>query len=152
MKRHHAAAVIFAAAVAFCTCSLGARAAEPLATVGGAVAPALHGKPLIVRVHADWCGECQTSLPDFLTFTKTYRGKINVVDIDVTDGKTAAIARARAERAGLAPYYERTKATPLTVAFINPNSNTVYAALRGNVTLSQLVSAEKAVEASLQGR
>ena len=151
MRIHHAFSLA-AAAIALSSVSLGARAAEPLDNVGSTVAPALHGKPLIVRVHADWCGECQTSMPDFLTFTKAYRGKINVIDIDVTDGKTAAVARARADRAGLAPYYERTKAAPLTVAFINPNSNEVYAALRGNVTLRQLVSAEKAVEESLKGR
>lgn len=132
--------------------SLDARAAAPLLDVGGAVNPVLHGKPLVVRLHADWCGECQTTLPDFVTFTKALRGKINVVDLDVTDGKTAAVARARAERFGFAPYFERTKTQPLTVAFINPNSHTLYAALRGNVTLSRLMTAEKAVEASLKGR
>jgi thiol-disulfide isomerase/thioredoxin len=120
--------------------------------VGGSVSPALHGKPLVVRVHADWCGECQTSLPDFQRFLKAYGGKVNVVDVDVTDGKTSAVAAARARRLGLGAYYERTKAQPLTVAFIDPNSGTVHAALRGNVDLNDLVAAEKTVERSLRGR
>lgn len=120
--------------------------------VGDVVSPALGGKPLVVRVHADWCGECQTSLPDFQAFVKAYRGKVNVVDLDVTDGKTAAIAAARAKRLGLDKYYERTKGQPLTVAFINPNSGTVSAALRGNVDLNDLIAAEKAVERSLRTR
>jgi thiol-disulfide isomerase/thioredoxin len=105
-----------------------------------------------VRVHADWCGECQTTLPDFLSFMKAFRGKINVVDIDVTDGKTAAVSKARAQRLGFGPYYEQTKTAPLTVAFINPDSGKVYAALRGNVTLAQLTRAEKTVEDSLRAR
>jgi thiol-disulfide isomerase/thioredoxin len=151
MRGFHITLTLVAAALVL-SVSNEVGAALPLPGAAMSSIPALHGKPLVVRVHADWCGECQTSLPDFLAFTKSYRGKINVVDIDVTDGKTAAIARARAERFGFGAYYELTKAAPLTVAFINPNSNTLYAALRGNVTLSQLVSAEKAVEDSLKGR
>jgi thiol-disulfide isomerase/thioredoxin len=151
MRGFHITLTIVAAALVL-SVSHETRAAVPLPGAGMSAIPALHGKPLVVRVHADWCGECQTSLPDFLAFTKSYRGKINVVDIDVTDGKTAAIARDRAERFGFGAYYELTKAAPLTVAFINPNSNTLYAALRGNVTLAQLESAEKAVEDSLKGR
>ncbi|HWT04404.1 MAG TPA: thioredoxin domain-containing protein [Xanthomonadales bacterium] len=120
--------------------------------VGGTVSPALRGKPLVVRVHADWCGECQTSLPDFERFIKAYRGKVNVVDVDVTDGKTSAVAAARTQRLGLGAYYERTKAQPLTVAFIDPNTGTVHAALRGNVDLNDLIAAEKSVERSLRGR
>ena len=134
----------------------GARAGGVWTAVGdpnvGAVSPTLHGKPLVVRVHADWCGECQTSLPDFERFLKAYRGKVNVVDVDVTDGKTSAVAAARAQRLGLGAYYERTKTQPLTVAFIDPNSGTVHAALRGNVDLHDLVLAEKSVERSLRGR
>jgi thiol-disulfide isomerase/thioredoxin len=151
MRGFHTTLTLVAAALVL-SASHEVGAAVPLPGAAMSSIPALHGKPLVVRVHADWCGECQTSLPDFLAFTKSYRGKITVVDIDVTDGKTAAIARARAERFGFAAYYELTKVAPLTVAFINPNSNTLYAALRGNVTLSQLVSAEKAVEDSLKGR
>jgi thiol-disulfide isomerase/thioredoxin len=120
--------------------------------VGGTVSPTLRGKPLVVRVHADWCGECQTSLPDFERFRTAYRSKVNVVDVDVTDGKTSAVAAARAQRLGLGAYYERTKAQPLTVAFIDPNSGTVLAALRGNVDLNDLVAAEKSVERSLRSR
>lgn len=120
--------------------------------LGGVVSSALSGKPLVVRVHADWCGECQTSLPDFQRFMKMYGGKVNLVDIDVTDGRTAALSAARAKRLGLGSYYERTKTQPLTVGFINPNSGTVYAALRGNVDLDDLIAAEKTVERSLHTR
>ena len=147
MRRHYIALVSLVAAAALATPAASAAVFD----LGSTVSPKLRGKPLIVRVHADWCGECQTSLPDFQAFSKTYRGKINVVDIDVTDGKTAAESKARAEALGFGPYYEKTKAAPLTVAFINPDSAKVYAALRGDVTLAQLRAAEKTVENSLKG-
>jgi hypothetical protein len=113
---------------------------------GGVVAAALRAKPLIVRVHAAWCAECQTTLPDFQAFTATYGAKINVLDFDVTDGKTEATAAALAEKDGLSAYYDRTKTKPLTVTFIDPNSNTIIAELRGNVDLKDLERAEHAVE------
>lgn len=118
-------------------------------SIGGQAAPGLRGKPLVVRLHADWCAECQTTLPDFQRFVRAYRGRVNVVDFDVTDGRTAAAAAALAARLGLTAYYERVKTQPLTVGFINPNSGTVYAALRGNVDGNDLVAAEKRVERSL---
>jgi thiol-disulfide isomerase/thioredoxin len=120
--------------------------------IGSTVDASLRGKPLVVRVHANWCGECQTTLPDFMAFVRAHRGKLNVVDVDVTDAKTSAVAQSRAKRLGLGAFYERTKAQPLTVAFINPNSGRLYAALRGNVTLGQLEAAEKAVKESLARR
>jgi hypothetical protein len=120
--------------------------------VGGTVVSRLRGKPLVIRVHAAWCAECQTTLPDYLTFTKTFHDKINTLDIDVTDGKTSAAAEALAKSAGLGAYYERTKTEPLTVAFVDPNSNSVVAELRGNVDFNDLVRAEKTVERRLPRR
>ena len=120
--------------------------------LGGTVAPNLRGKPLIVRVHADWCAECQTSLPDFIAFAGTFKNRINVIDIDVTDGKTSATAAALAQRSGLRAYYEKTKAQPLTVAFIDPDANIVVAELRGNVDRDDLLVAERAVEKRLRHR
>lgn len=120
--------------------------------LGGTAAPNLRGKPLIVRVHADWCAECQTTLPDFLAFAGAFKNRINVIDIDVTDGKTSATAAALAQRSGLRAYYEKTKAQPLTVAFIDPDANIVVAELRGNVDRDDLLAAERAVDKRLRHR
>jgi thiol-disulfide isomerase/thioredoxin len=119
-------------------------------SVGGVVAAPLRGKPLVVRVHAAWCAECQTTLPDFQAFTAAYGVKVNVLDFDVTDGKTAANAAELARRVGLSVYYDRTKTKPLTVTFIDPNSNAVVAELRGNVDMKDLVAAERAVESRMR--
>ncbi len=120
--------------------------------LGGTVAPNLRGKPLIVRIHADWCAECQTTLPDFVAFAAAFKDRINVIDIDVTDGKTSATAAALAQRSGLRAYYEKTKAQPLTVAFIDPDANVVVAELRGNVDRDDLLTAERAVDKRLHRR
>lgn len=120
--------------------------------LSGTVASNLRGKPLIVRVHADWCAECQTTLPDFVAFAGAFKNRINVIDIDVTDGKTSATAAALAQRSGLRAYYEKAKAQPLTVAFIDPDANIVVAELRGNVDRDDLVTAERAVDTRLRHR
>lgn len=141
-----AAAIALAANLPTVVSAQGVLAPATGSPVGGVVAAPLRGKPLIVRVHAAWCAECQTTLPDFQTFTATYGVKVNVLDFDVTDGKTAMNAAALAEKDGLSAYYNRTKTKPLTVTFIDPNSNTIIAELRGNVDLKDLVAAEHAVE------
>ena len=120
--------------------------------LGGTVAPNLRGKPLIVRIHADWCAECQTTLPDFVAFAGSFKNRINVIDIDVTDGKTSTIAAALAQRSGLRAYYEKRKAQPLTVAFIDPDANVVVAELRGNVDRDDLLAAKRAVDKRLRHR
>src|SRR6202011_3382235 len=69
--------------------------------LGGTVAPNLRGQPLIVRIAADWGAECQTPLPNFVAFAGSFKNRISVIDIDVTDGKTAVPAPALAQRSGL---------------------------------------------------
>ncbi len=121
-------------------------------SVNGVVAAAFQSKPLVVRVHADWCAECQTTLPDFHAFAAMYLHKINILDLDVTGGKTLAKAASLARNAGIGAYYELTKTKPLTVAFIDPKSNTIVAELRGNVDMNDLIKAEHAVERSMRSR
>jgi thiol-disulfide isomerase/thioredoxin len=148
----HPSVLAFATAIALAAGfppTVGAQGVLAPATgspVGSVVSASLRDKPLIVRVHAAWCAECQTTLPDFQAFAATYAAKVNVLDFDVTDGKTAANAAALAEKNGLSAYYNRTKTKPLTVTFIDPKANTIVAELRGNVDLKDLVAAEHAVE------
>jgi thiol-disulfide isomerase/thioredoxin len=155
MKMHQTALALAAAIALSPSLSSGVRAQGVVAPtpsgLGGIVATPLRGRPLIVRVHAAWCAECQTTLPAFQAFAEKYRGKVNVLDFDVTDGKTAAAAAALAEASGLSAYYDRTKTKPLTVTFIDPVSNTIVAELRGNVDFNDLVRAESAVGRSMRG-
>lgn len=157
MKTHRVVLVLFAVIGIVSSLRSGAWAQAVIApgtgtSVHGVIAKAFQGKPLVVRVHADWCAECQTTLPDFHAFAAMYLRKINILDLDVTGGKTLAKAVALAQNAGIGAYYELSKTKPLTVAFIDPKSNTIVAELRGNVDLNDLVTAERAVERSMRSR
>ncbi len=157
MKTHRIVLVLFAVIGIVSSLPSRTRAQAVIApgtgtSVHGVVAAAFQGKPLVVRVHADWCAECQTTLPDFHAFAAMYPRKINILDLDVTGGKTLAKAVALAQNAGIGAYYELTKTKPLTVAFIDPKSNTIIAELRGNVDLNDLITAERAVERSMRSR
>ncbi|MDE8346758.1 MAG: thioredoxin domain-containing protein [Acidocella sp.] len=91
----------------------------------GPLAPSLQGKPLVVRIHADWCSACKATHATIDDLKQAYAGKINFVQFNVTNAKTAAVAQAKANRLGLAKFYDAAKAQTSTVAVINPQSGKV---------------------------
>ena len=91
----------------------------------GHLAPSLQGKPLVVRIHADWCSACKATHGTIDDLQRAYAGKVNFIQFDVTNAKTAAVARAKAEKLGLAKFYNAVKAQTSTVAVINPKSGKV---------------------------
>jgi thiol-disulfide isomerase/thioredoxin len=93
----------------------------------GPVAPSLQGKPVVVRIHADWCAACKATHATLGELKQAYAGKINFVEFDVTNAKTAAVARTKAEKLGLVKFYDAAKAQTSTVAVINPQDGKVYA-------------------------
>jgi thiol-disulfide isomerase/thioredoxin len=96
-------------------------------TAVGPVAPSLQGKPLVIRIHADWCSACKATHATIGDLRQAYAGKINFVEFDVTNAKTAAVARTKAEKLGLVKFYDAAKAQTSTVAVINPQNGKVYA-------------------------
>jgi thiol-disulfide isomerase/thioredoxin len=93
----------------------------------GPLAPALQGKPLVVRIHADWCSACKATHATIDHLRQAYAGKINFVKFDVTNAKTATVAHAKAKQLGLVKFYDAAKAQTSAVAVINPQTGKVYA-------------------------
>jgi thiol-disulfide isomerase/thioredoxin len=135
------AAAVVCAPVAWAAVVTGTAANVPAAEVSGAtsaltqagnaaigpLAPALRGKPLVVRIHADWCSACKATRATIDNLRQAYAGKINFVVFDVTNAKTAALARVKAEKLGLVKFYDAAKAQTSAVAVINPKNEKVYA-------------------------
>lgn len=44
------------------------------------------GKPIIVNFWASWCGPCKMEMPDFNEAYKTYKGEIEFLMVNMTDG------------------------------------------------------------------
>ncbi len=114
--------------------SYQARGATEIATVGP-LAPSLQGKPLVVRIHADWCPACRATQSTVDELRSAYVGKINFVQFVVTNAKTAAAAQALAQKLGLERFYQATKSATSTVAVIDPQNGKVYATLYNDGSL-----------------
>jgi thiol-disulfide isomerase/thioredoxin len=73
------------------------------------LAPALQGKTVVARIHADWCPACKATEPTIEALRAKYGSSINFVEFDVTDAKTSAAAAAKARQLGLSGFYEANK-------------------------------------------
>jgi thiol-disulfide isomerase/thioredoxin len=111
-----------------------ARGATQVASVGP-LAPSLQGKPVVVRIHADWCPACKATQSTIDDLKQAYAGKINFVQFDLTNAKTAAASQAEAQKLGLGKFYDASKAATSTVAVIDPRNGKVYATLYNDGSL-----------------
>jgi haloalkane dehalogenase len=111
-----------------------ARGASEIAQVGP-LAASLQGKPTVVRIHADWCPACKATQSMIDDLKRTYANKINFVQFDVTNAKTAAAAQAEAQNLGLEKFYTATKAATSTVAVIDPKTGKVLATFYNDDTI-----------------
>jgi len=110
------------------------RGAIEIATVGP-LAASLQGKPLVVRIHADWCPACTATQPTIDKLRAAYAGKINFVQFVVTNARTAAASQTLAQKLGLEKFYDATKAATSTVAIIDPQNGKIYATLYNDGSL-----------------
>jgi thiol-disulfide isomerase/thioredoxin len=122
------------------------RGATEIAAVGP-LAAALQGKPVLVRIHADWCPACKATQATIDELKRSYGEKINFVQFDVTNAVTAAASQAEARKLGLEKFYDDAKAATSTVAVIQPKDGKVYATFYDDSTISDY---ESAINAALK--
>ncbi|AOY02258.1 hypothetical protein BJP62_07840 [Jeongeupia sp. USM3] len=48
---------------------------------------ALRGKPLVVNYWATWCSPCREEIPEFVSLSKKYAGKVRFVGIAIDEAK-----------------------------------------------------------------
>jgi thiol-disulfide isomerase/thioredoxin len=113
----------------------------------GPLAPELQGKPVVVRVHADWCPACRATQPTIDELKRAYAGKIHSVQFNVTNAKTAAASQAEAQKLGLEKFYDAAKAATSTVAVIDPKDGKVDATFYNDSKISDY---ERAIDAALK--
>jgi thiol-disulfide isomerase/thioredoxin len=116
----------------------------------GQLPQTLQGKPLVVRIHADWCPACKATAATFRGIEKHYAGKANFVTFDVTDAKTAAEATTNAQKLGLSKFYDADKTATSTVAIINPKTGAVSASLYNDNSPSDYAKAIETVSTQLR--
>lgn len=89
------------------------------------LAAQLQGKPVIVKIHADWCSACRTIAPIIQEMQRQYNGKANFVVFDITNQSTIKASLARAKELGLDGFFAANRKRNATVAFINPENGQV---------------------------
>ena len=157
MKRTSLAAMLATLLVAPLTASaaekydagtLEGRGASVTANVGSTLAARLRGKPVVVRIHADWCPACKQTEPMLAAMKRTYGDRVSFITYDVTNAKTAARASSDAKADGLAKFYDATKAATSTVAVIDSKTGTVVAELYNDIEVADYT---QAIERALKG-
>ena len=111
-----------------------ARGATEITEIGP-LAASLQGKPVVVRIHADWCPACKATQSTIDDLKRAYAGKINFVQFDVTNAKTAAASQDEAQKLGLGKFYDAAKAATSTVAVMDPKDGRVLATLYNDGTI-----------------
>ena len=117
-----------------------ARGASEIASVGP-LAPSLQGKPVVVRIHADWCSACKATQTTIDDLKQAYAGKISFVQFDVTNAKTAQASQAQAQQLGLAKFYDASKSATSTVAVIDPRDGKIFATFYNDGSLGDYKTA-----------
>lgn len=111
-----------------------------LLLAGAAARAEQAAKPLVVKIHADWCGTCQRLNATFEALEAQLGGEARLVVLDVSDREATARSRAKAEALGIAAFFERYKGQTGTVGVLDASGSPV-AVLKGETRTEKYVSA-----------
>lgn len=75
-------------------------------------------RPIVAIIKADWCPYCKKIDPVVSGLMKDYSEKLNFVVFDVTDAKTIAESKTKAESLGLSEFFEKFKGKTSAVAVL----------------------------------
>ncbi len=109
-----------------------------LVLTGVAVAEeAAESSPLVVKIHADWCGTCQRLGPTWKELQERHGGAVQFEVLDVTSQQTSAAARARAEQLGIAALFERYARRTGSVLVVHSQTRELIEVLAGETDVSR---------------
>lgn len=109
-----AAAVVLIPALAVAQAPAAGTTSEPVAE---------DSRPLIVKVHADWCAKCKAIAPTWTRIEEELSEDARVVVLDVTDENRAAEAKRLAGELGIAEFFAKFRAKTGTVAIFEPGAS-----------------------------
>jgi thiol-disulfide isomerase/thioredoxin len=119
--------------------ALGALFALALAA-GAAQAESEAAKPMIVKIHADWCGTCTRLNSTMAEVKEKIGGDAVIVVLDVTDREAVAASTAKADELGIRAFFDRYKGKTGTVGVIAADGTTV-SVMKGELDPDKYVAA-----------
>ena len=139
-SRRHGLAVGLAALVALCF------AVAPALAGHHEKSETMNGKPMVVKIHADWCGTCTRLETTFEELEKQIGGEARIVVLDVTDKAAVARSAAEADRLGIRDFFDSYKSKTGTVGVIDAQGRTV-SVMKGEMDASKYVAAVQKAKA-----
>ncbi len=113
--------------------------AAALGLARGAMAAEAEG-PLVVKIHADWCGTCRAMTPSWDRAAETLGGDARFVVLDVTGAEQVEASRREAEALGIEAFFEGYKAKTGTVGILGADGKPAQT-FKGEVDLDALRAA-----------
>lgn len=120
--------------VALLTLTLG------LATAAAAGSTA-ESRPLVVKIHADWCGTCQMLGPTWERVEKELAKEAQLVTLDVTDRSAVERSAATAAALGISPFFEKNRDRLGTIAVLRAGSREPVEVFHGELDFVAYVDA-----------
>lgn len=104
--------------------------------------------PLVVKIHADWCGTCVQLNPTMAQLEEELGSNARIVVLDVTDRETLAKASAEADALGITAFFDAYKSKTGTVGVLRPGVADPVAVYKGETAVAPYLAA---VEKAQQG-
>lgn len=105
-------------------------------------------RPVLVKIHADWCGTCRILAPTWEALQSRVGDSVRFVVLDVTDRNTMLAAERQAERLGIRPLFDRYKGQTGTIAVLDGTSLEVVEVLKGETRIERYEEAIRRARSS----
>lgn len=89
------------------------------------------GGPLVVKIHADWCGTCVKLNPTWDELQARYGESARFVVLDVTDKSATVASGVEADRLGISEFFDANKGRTGTIAILNAKTGEVVEVFKG---------------------
>jgi len=90
------------------------------------------GRPVVVKLHAQWCPVCMMTKAMWSQVEETYAGRVQLVVLDFTNQATTDASAATADRAGLGGVFADWSGVTGTVLVVDGLTKEVTASIAGS--------------------
>ena len=105
-------------------------------------------KPMVVKLHAQWCAVCMVTKDIWSQIEKTYAGRVNLVVLDFTTQASTDASRAEAARLGLTKVFDEYEGVTGTILVVDGRTRGVTADIGGRRDFAEYRAAIDAMLAS----
>lgn len=118
-----------------------------LPVLAGDMKAATEGAPIVVKIHADWCGTCRKLNPTWEELQTKYGDSVRFVILDVTDKSDVENSLAEADKLGIREVFDQYKSKTGTIAVVNGKTLEVVEVMKGQTDVAKYAPAiERASE------